>query len=431
MAEPASPEEAAQAPALDASEVSPRQGAFSPLREVLAIRSFRYFWISQFFSNVATGTIRFVFIWLILEISSWPAAASAVGFAAGLPALLLALPAGAWSDRVSRWHIIVLGSLAASAMLLLTAGLVAAGMVGLNGVIALAGAVSLALAIFSPAQQAVVPSIVPVKRLTNAIALQTIAMQVAMFFGVLVGGGAIASVGVVGAFLILAVLMLLSAATMAFVEIPPHEAREAGTPPVPVLQDIRVGLALVFRDPLLTWLMVAGVIIGTTWGLMQINMPVIAKEILGQGPFLSALLVGASAPGMLISSIYLASRHEIRRKGLLFGLALGLGLGGGALLLGWSQNYALSLIIMIIWGVFGGVAITMQRTLLQSRTPLPMMGRVMGIWTLALLGAFPLAAVISGVLVEEVGPAGALMIMGAITMVTAPLVVFRRAVRRA
>ena len=108
-----------------------------------------------------------------------------------------------------------------------------------------------------------------------------------------------------------------------------------------------------------------------------------------------------------------------------------IGLGGGALLLGWSQNYSLSLTIMIIWGIFGGVAITMQRAILQSRTPLAMMGRVMGIWTLALIGSFPLAAVVSGLLVEEFGPAGALMTMGAITLVTAPFVVFRRVVRNA
>jgi MFS family permease len=430
MAEPISPGNADTSERLP-SGITRTSESTSPLREVLAIRTFRYFWISQFLSNVATGTIRFVFIWLALELSSWPAAASAIGFAAGLPALILALPAGVLSDRMSRWHLIVFGSVAASAMLLLTAGLVAAGMVGLNGVIALAGAVSLALAIFAPAQQAVVPSIVPVKRLTNAIALQTIAMQIAMFLGAIVGGGAIASIGVVGAFAILAGLMLLSAATMAFVEIPPHEAREVGTPPVPVLQDIRMGLTFVFRDPLLASLMLAGVIIGTTWGLMQINMPVIAKELLGQGAFTSALLVSASAPGMLLSSLYLASRHETRRQGLWFGISLGLGLGGGALLLGWSQSYSLSLIIMVIWGVFGGVAITMQRTILQSRTPLPMMGRVMGIWTLALLGSFPLAAVISGLLVEQFGPAGALMTMGAITMVTAPFVVLRRIVRTA
>ena len=426
-AAPSNPEAEAIAPGDDAAGGE----AASPLREVLAIRSFRYFLISQFLANLATGTLRFVFIWLALELSSWPAAASAIGFACGLPSLLLALPAGALSDRVSRWHLIVFGSIASSLMLLATAGLVAVGLVDLTRAVLLAGAVCLTLASFLPAQQAVVPSIVPAKRLTNAIALQTIAMQVSMFLGALAGGGAIAGFGVAGAFALLAGLMLCSAGAMAFVTIPNHEPPGAGDTRVPVLADIRVGLAFVFRDPLLTSLMLAGVIIGTTWGLMQINMPAISKEILGQGAFATSLLVGASAPGMLLSSIYLASRHETRRQGLLFGISMGIGLGGGALLLGWSQNYSLSLVIMIIWGIFGGVAITMQRAILQSRTPLAMMGRVMGIWTLALVGSFPLAAVVSGLLVEEFGPAGALMTMGVITLVTAPFVVFRRVVRSA
>jgi peptidoglycan/LPS O-acetylase OafA/YrhL len=94
-----------------------------------------------------------------------------------------------------------------------------------------------------------------------------------------------------------------------------------------------------------------------------------------------------------------------------------------------SGSYTLTLCAMAAWGLFGGVAMTTQRTMVQSRTPSVLMGRVMGIWTLAMMGAFPLAAGISAALAPRLGPGGTMVAVAVATTVVAPLLVFRRVVR--
>ena len=74
----------------------------SPVGEVLADLNFRRYWIGSTLVAGVNGSLRFVFVWLIVTLTDWPSAEGLIGIALGLPALLLALPAGAWSDRSDR-----------------------------------------------------------------------------------------------------------------------------------------------------------------------------------------------------------------------------------------------------------------------------------------------------------------------------------------
>jgi MFS transporter, ENTS family, enterobactin (siderophore) exporter len=80
--------------------------------------------------------------------------------------------------------------------------------------------------------------------------------------------------------------------------------------------------------------------------------------------------------------------------------------------LGVARSYAVAFAAMAVWGIGGGVVMTLQRTLLQERTPPELMGRIMGLNTLALLGSFPLAAALSGLLTARLGTGTALASIG-------------------
>ncbi len=403
--------------------------ATSPIRDVLGIRSFRYYWFSQFLSQLVAGTIRFTFIWLVLGISDWPAGPGAIALAVGLPALFLSLHAGVWSDRGDRRLLVIRGSLAAFLALGLTSLVILGGFISVRAAILLAALVGIALAIFTPAVQAIVPMLVPRERLLNAIAIQNIGMQIAMFIGALVGGAAIASLGIGGAFGVLALLALASALAMLPVRLP--ASTEAEVAPGSSMAEVRAGLRFTFRQDPLRSLMLVSLLMGASFGVMMINLPEFAKETLGKGPFLSSALFGAFAPGMLIATLFLASRADASGQGMKLALAMGLGLGTGQLFLGLSGSYPVAFGIILVWGLCGGVAMTTHRTLVQSLTPNRMMGRVMGIFTLAMAGTFPLSALFSAVVSEQLGPGGTMVLTGAITLAIAPLLVFRKAVREA
>lgn len=94
-----------------------------------------------------------------------------------------------------------------------------------------------------------------------------------------------------------------------------------------------------------------------------------------------------------------------------------------------SRSYVLTLALMAVWGVGGGIVMTMQRTLLQERTPDQLMGRVMGLNTLGMLGSFPLAAVAAAALTSATSTTTALVVMGVSTTVAAGAMTLRRPVR--
>ena len=401
----------------------------SPIREILALRSFRYYWISQFLSQLVAGTIRFTFIWLVLGISDWPAGPGAVALASGLPALFLSLHAGVWSDRTDRRLLVIRGSLAASLALGLTSLVILGGLISVSAAIVLAALAGVTLAVFMPAVQAIVPMLVPRERLMNAIAIQNIGMQIAMFVGALVGGAAIASLGIGGAFAMLAGLTLASALAMLPVRLPPSAEADAGSRSS--LVEVRAGLRFTFSEDPLRSLMLVTVLMSASFGVMMINLPEFAKETLGRGPFASSALLGAFAPGMLIATLFLASRAETKGQGKKLALAMGLGLGTGQLLLGLAGSYGVAFAIILVWGLCGGVVMTTHRSLVQSLTPNRMMGRVMGILMLTMAGTFPLSALFSALVSESLGPGGTMVLTGAITLAIAPLLVFRKAIREA
>jgi MFS family permease len=126
-----------------------------------------------------------------------------------------------------------------------------------------------------------------------------------------------------------------------------------------------------------------------------------------------------------VTSMFLASRHHIARPGLMIAIALSLGLGACVVVMGASRSYALTLFVMLVWGVGGGTSMTLQRGLLQRQTPDELMGRVMGVNALAMLGSFPLAAGFASAVASAVGAADALVLTGAVAMVLAVLLGWR------
>ena len=146
--------------------------AKGPIREVLTLPAFRWFWCSQLLVFVVAGTIRFAFVWLVLDLTSWSPAASIIGLAVGLPMTLLSLPAGVLSDRHDRRRMVAWCCLAGAGVLVATGVLVAAELVNVATTGLLAFGVGSALAVTAPAIQAMVPALVPPERLVTGIALQ-------------------------------------------------------------------------------------------------------------------------------------------------------------------------------------------------------------------------------------------------------------------
>lgn len=398
-----------------------------PIREVLRSADFRNYWIANFLAALGNGALRFVFVWLALEISTSPSAPGMLGIALGLPGLVLMVPAGVWSDRNDRRGLVVRAQLVAALVLAVAAACAWADVMSMPLAAVFAVASGAALAVSAPTLQALVPSLVTPERLMTGVALQGMGQNAALLLGAVAGGGAIAVGGIGGAFAVLGVLQAIAAVAMWRVRL----AARAEAPRMGLRGDIGTGLRFAFGHEPVRSLLLIGLLVGFIWGFVSILLPEVAKLDLGVDAFRTSLLFSSLGVGLLGTSLVLASRSEIRRPGRLMAVSLSTLLGGGVVVMGLSGNYAVTFVVMLFWGIGGGLSMTLQRGLLQRHTPAELMGRVMSLNALALIGSFPLAAGASSVVSARLGAADGLVAVGVIGAVTAAVVAWRRPVRTA
>ena len=374
------------------------------------VPAFRYLWANTVMFALVQSTQRFTYVWLVLELGHGSGASGLVLFALGVPVIVVSMPAGALADRIDRRLLMVISQAGALAVTLATAALVATDRIGVPATVALAALLGVCLAVGQPVRTAVVPSIVGRHLLLRAVVMITLGMNVSMIVGPAIGGGAIALWGLAGAFTVQAVLYALGLLFLVPLRIPPLPAPET---PSRMLVQIREGVAFVARrrDILGLFTLVAGTGLFMLGPYMAL-VPEVARDELGADAFGTSMLFAILGVGMLGGSLYLARRGEVRNKGAL--LAASLAVGGVVLAgMGLSPWYALSALLMLVWGVGGGLFINLNQTLIQSHTPHEVMGRVMSLHSVAMQGLGPAGALLAGALASGVGAPAAIALCGA------------------
>ena len=398
----------------------------SPVRQLLGDRNFRTFWIAQVLYAGVNGTLRFTFIWLVVTLTDWPSAEGLVAIALGLPAMVLSVPAGAWSDRVDRKRLFVIWTAATVFALAAFTALIATGRAstGWAGVAALM--IGTTVSINMPNIQAIVPLLVPPERLMNAAALQNGGGQAASFAGLALGGVAIDLFGDAGGFGLLTVATFGALALMVRVDIPTEaESRpdEHDSMAAAITAGARFGLG---REPLRTLLLLS-ILLGGSFSVMQVSMPRVVDEVYGRSSTAAGVVLGAFGVGMLASSAAVAGRASMRH-GVNVARYIGVGLGLGQFLLSLAANYWVAIVVMAAWGVNAGVAMASHRTLMQSHTPPEMMGRVMGLMMLGFVGALPIGALVSSLLAPLLGPVLTMRWVGLATIGLGIALTWRRSI---
>ncbi len=393
------------------------------------MRDFRLFWASNFLVSLIAGIIRFAFVWMAPEVSDSKFAAELLFFAVGIPGLLLSLPAGALSDRLDRRRLVIVTAVTGAGFLASTAAIIWTDLINLPVAMVMAFGVGSSVAIVTPALQAMVPQLVPRERLMSAVGVQNMGQSVAQIGGAVVSGASIQFLGLGGGFAVWCALMFLGAVLMWRVVLPPYERVDEGNGAKPSMwSDIKAGIGYTMgRDPLRSLILV-GLFMGTGIGVYGALMPEIGREELGQGALATSILFAMLSVGMVTTSLILASRRQVNRRGLLFLGAFNC-FGPGLVLIGLSNAYPLTVVIMIVWGMCGGVLMTSQRTLLQEYTEPHMMGRVMSLFALTFNGLLPISALYVALMRTQFGPGDSMAIMGALTAVGAVFIASRSQLR--
>jgi len=401
MAEQA--QSAAGAPARPATRPAlPTLETFSAFKS----RPFTYLWINTMSFALVQATQRFAFVWLVIEavelggLGRGPAWAGAVFFALGIPVMFVTIPAGVLADRINR-RSLVLGSQLVAVGVTVAAGLIiVAGAMTTVIALVLAVGVGTTIAVGLPVRNAIVPTVVDRATLLKAIVMMSMAMNISQILGPALGGIAIEVWGIGGAFIAQGVVLLIG--TLALIPLRVPDARTADQHREP-LQDLQDGVRFVWGHrgirTLILLLGITGIFMMGPFGTL---LPQIAKEELGSSPFEAGLLFAFMGVGMMISSLGLASVPDLKNKGGWFMVSL---MTAGFVLpaLGLSPWYALTAVVIFLGGMGGGIFMNLNQTLVQANSPHEMMGRVVGIHTLAFQGIGPMGGILAGFMAALLG----------------------------
>jgi MFS family permease len=171
-----------------------------------------------------------------------------------------------------------------------------------------------------------------------------------------------------------------------------------------VFGDISDGLSLIFHSPRMLPVMILMFSVGVFYmGAFSVLNPLAVRDVYGGAAFDIALSYMCFMVGTIIVTIILVATGGIRRQGL--GLMIALVAGGVCLIL---TNLRLPfygyLFCIGLWGMCGGVAMSLGRAIVQESAPENYRARALSIYSLGTLGGAPVGAVSMGCFASVMGP---------------------------
>lgn len=144
-------------------------------------------------------------------------------------------------------------------------------------------------------------------------------------------------------------------------------------------------------------------------GSYLVTLPILVRELYDGSSQELSLMNAGNALGLVMTIFLLLKFGDIIRQGR--ALLLAQGLGAFALASAGSGLGLYALILSVFcWGLCGGIAMTMSRTIMQEQAPEDQRARMMAFYAFSFMGSGPIGAIFSGFLVEWYGPVVALTI---------------------
>ncbi len=372
-----------------------RHDAYKALR----YRDFRFFCLAVFLSSVGEQMLSVAIGWELYERTNAALALGFVGLAQVLPVIALSLPAGHIVDRANRKRIVLIArslllvSIVGLALLSFTRGPLPL----IYGCLLLIGC---AEAFGSPASSAMLSQVVPGDAYQSAATWESSSWQLASVAGPALGGLIIAlfhSAGPVYVIVAGALVVVIFSVVLIRSKQPAIQPAEKTT-----VRSLLEGLSFLRRTQVILasiTLDLFAVLLGGATTLM----PVYARDILHVGPSGLGWLQAAPSVGALAMTLCLAHLPPFKRAGRTLLVAVAL-FGVATCVFGLSHIFWLSLLMLVLLGATDNISVVIRSTLVLTRTPEAMRGRVSSVNTLFISMSNQLGGFESGLAAQFLGP---------------------------
>ena len=383
-----------------------RSSAWAPFRS----HDFARMASAQFVSNVGGWMQTVGAQELMLTLTTSATLVALIQTAAGLPIVLLAVPAGALGDVVDRRRLLIGSQLFMLAAATVLAGLAFAGLVTPVVLLALIFAVGAGQTLTSPTWQTLQPELVAPEDRTQAIALGSVNQNLSRAIGPAIGGALYAATSAGWLFLVNALSFIPVVGAVARWRGHARPVSAAG--PEHVGAAVRAGARYVVASPALRVILLrAGLFMlfaNSIWALL----PLVARSHLklasgGYGLLLGAVGIGAVAGAAALPRL----RGRVPLTIVL--TAATLVLAAVTLALAYVRVAALAAVALLIAGIAWILVLSTFNSQYQGTLPGWAKARGMSYYLVVFQGGGALGAAAFGVLAQNLGLSSALVVAAA------------------
>ncbi len=347
--------------------------------------------------------------WLVYRLTGSSLLLGIIGFASQIVPFLLQPLAGAWVERMDRQKLLIWTQVAAAIQSFILAALTLGHIVTIWEVIALSALQGLINAFDAPGRHSFFVQMIEDRNdLGNAIALNSTMVNGALLLGPALAGVTIGIAGEGGCFLIDGISYVAVIASLLMMKIQPVEVAPTADN---LFRQMREGWDYVRSfSPIRTILLLFSIVSLMGYPYMVL-LPIFAGQVFHGGAYTLGLLTAASGLGALISALSLAFRKSVvglTRMIQMSSATLGLAL----ILFGFSQQFALSLLLMGFAGFGMMQSISASNTVVQTLVPEDKRARVISYYAMAYFGSAPIGSLLAGALAQKIGAASTIIVTG-------------------
>ena len=382
----------------------------------LQIRDFRYFILARLFVTLGIQVQAVAVGLQVYEITNDPLSLGLIGLAEAIPAISVSLYAGHLADIVHRKKIIlacvITLSCCAIALTYFTTGLssfiLTFGALPIYSVIFITG---IARGFLSPANFSFMPQLVQRTLYQNAITWNSTTWEGASVAGPMIGGLVYGFFGITATYSVDVFLIVVG---LTYYMLIPNRKLPPASEEQGVYEKIKAGISFVFNNQIVLAAISLDLFAVLFGGAIAL-LPIFAKEILNVGAVGFGFLRAAPAIGALLMAVFI-THYPIKKnmgKILLWCVA---GFGLSMIGFGLSTIFWLSMIFLILSGVFDCVSVIVRGTLIHTLTPENMKGRVAAVNSMFIGSSNEIGAFESGFAAKLMGVVPSVIFGGCMTI---------------
>ena len=389
--------------------------------------NFRYYWIGMCISLVGTWMQNIAQPWLAYSLTNSPFLLSLIGVLQFTPVLLFSLFAGVIVDRFPKKRILIITQSASMIISLILALLIWKGQIQYWHIVVMSTLLGVVNTFDMPTRQSMVIELVGKKDLMNAIALNSMAFNLARIIGPTIAGMVMGYAGIASCFFINSISFAAVVISLFFIKL--EVVHKENKKDVNILTDILDGLKYIYHNDVLLFTLLVMVVVGTFVPNFNVLVPVFSKEILNQNETGFGILMSFMGLGSFLGAMFIATLSKTGpKKSIIYYIPLIIGIL--LIIIGFTNTFFMTGLFIAITGFFFLTFTSSANSTLQIKANNQYRGRVMSVYTLVFAGSTPIGNLYAGIFTEHFNARIGFAACGAIILLLMiPLYIYKRKIK--